>query len=325
MQAMVNEEYGAPTEVLKLKEMVKPTPKAGEVLIRVYAASVNAADWHVVRGDFLPVRVMMGGVRRPSKTIPGADVAGRVEAVGPNVTRFKVGDEVFGDLSGCGWGAYAEYVCASETALAHKPTNLSFAETAAVPMAAVTALQGLRNAGQIKAGDKVLVNGASGGVGTFAVQIAKALGAHVTAVCSTRNVAALRALGADHVIDYTKENFTENGQHYDLILAANGYQPIAAYKRSLAPGGRYVMTGGKGKQMAEAMFLGPILSLTGGKKLTNILARPNPDDLAFLKGLIEAGKVKPVIAQRYPLKQAAEALSFVEAGHAPGKVVITLE
>jgi NADPH:quinone reductase-like Zn-dependent oxidoreductase len=236
---------------------------------------------------------------------------------------FKLGDEVFGDISAGGWGGFAEYVCAHEDALVLKPANLSFEETAAVPMAAVTALQGLRQ-GQIRAGQKVLINGASGGVGMFAVQIAKALGAEVTGVCSTRNVDMVRSLGADHVIDYTKEDFTQNGHRYDLILAANGARAISDYKRALGPKGTYVMSGGAMSQMMQAMLLGPWMS-RNGQKMGNLAAKPNKSDLVFVKELLEAGKVKPVIDRCYPLSETAEAIRYLEEGHAQGKVVIIVE
>ncbi len=224
MKAIVTEQYGPP-DVLHLKEVEKPAPKEGEVLVKVHAASVNAYDWHLLTADIFLVRLMGGGLLKPKNTMVGADIAGQVEAVGSNVQQFKPGDEVFGDIAPSGSGGFAEYASVPEKLLALKPDNLSFEEAAAVPMAAVTALQGLRDVGQIKPGQKVLVQGASGGVGTFAVQIAKAFGAEVTAVCSTRNLEQARTLGADHVIDYTKEDFTQNGQQYDLILAANGYPP----------------------------------------------------------------------------------------------------
>ena len=227
-------------------------------------------------------------------------------------------------MSVSGWGAFAEYVCARENALALKPANLSFEEAAAVPMAAVTALQGLRDKGQIQPGQKVLINGASGGVGTFAVQIAKSFGAEVTAVCSTRNLDMVRSIGADHVIDYTQEDFTQNGQQYDLILAANGYRSISDYKRALSPKGIYVMTGGSMAQLLEAMLQGPWISMTGSQKMGNMLAKPNQKDLAFMKELLEAGKVKPVIDRCYPLSEVPEALRYLEEGHAQGKVVITV-
>ncbi len=219
---------------------------------------------------------MGGGLLKPKNTILGADIAGRVEAVGRNVKQFRPGDEVFGDIGACGNGGFAEYVSVPESALALKPANLSFEEAAAVPMAAVTALQGLRDLGKIQPGHKVLINGASGGVGTFAVQIAKSFGAEVTAVCSSRNMDQARSLGADHVIDYTKEDFTQNGQQYDLILAANGYHPLSAYKHALTPQGIYVMAGGSKAQMFQAMLLGPFMSKTGGKKMGGVTGQPKP-------------------------------------------------
>ena len=223
MKAIVTEQYGSP-DVLRLKEVAKPTPEDDEVLVKVHAASVNAGDWHLMRADPFLIRLMYG-LRKPSRPILGSDVAGRVEAVGQSVTQFQPGDEVFGDLSNSGFGAFAEYVSAAESALIHKPARLSFAQAAAVPLAAVTALQALRDKGQLQAGQTVLISGASGGVGSYAVQIAKALGAEVTGVCSTAKVEMVRSLGADHVIDYTREDFTQSGQQYDLILAVGGRRP----------------------------------------------------------------------------------------------------
>ena len=321
MQAIVYHTYGSP-DVLKLEEVQKPVPQDDEVLVKVVAASAAAGDWHLLRADPFLVR-FMSGLLKPKYKILGADVAGRVEAVGRNVTQFQPGDAVFGDLSRCGFGAFAEYVVASEDAFALKPTNLTFEQAATVPVSAVTALQGLR-AGKIQPGQKVLINGASGGVGTFAVQIAKAFGAEVTAVCSTSKMELMRSIGADHVIDYTKEDFTQNGQRYDLILAANGYQPLAAYQRALSPQGIYVMTGGTTAQMFEAMLLGAWRSKKGGQKMGNILASPNQKDLLFMKELLEAGKVTPVIDRRFPLRDVADAIRYLEAGHAQGKVVITV-
>jgi NADPH:quinone reductase-like Zn-dependent oxidoreductase len=323
MKAIVYAKYGSP-DVLQLKEVAKPTPKDDEVLVKVHAVAVNAADWHLLRADPFLVR-LSSGLLEPKNKILGADVAGRVEAVGGNVKQFKPGDEIFGDLSGCGFGGFAEYVCAREDVLTLKPVNSSFEEAAAVPMAAVTALQGLRDKGQIQPGQKVLINGASGGVGTFAVQIAKSFGAEVTAVCSTRNLDMVRAIGADHVVDYRREDFTRNGRQYDLILAANGYRSISDYRRALTPGGTYVMTGGAGAQMFEAMLLGPWMSMTGSKKMTSLLARPDKKDLAFMKELLEAGKVVPVIDRCYPLREVADAIRYLEEGHARGKVVITID
>lgn len=321
MQAIVYHNYGSPDR-LNMEEVQKPTPQDDQVLVKILAASTGAGDWHLLRADPFLARFMYG-LLKPKYKILGAAVAGRVEAVGRHVTQFKLGDAVFGDLSECGFGAFAEYVAASENAFVLKPTNLTFEQAAAVPVSAVTALLGLR-AGEIQAGQKVLINGASGGVGTFAVQIAKALGAEVTAVCSTRKVEMVRAIGADHVIDYTQADFTQNGQQYDLILAANGYQPLSVYQRALTPQGIYVMTGGATRQMFEAMLLGPWRSQKGGQKMGNILARPSQKELIFMKDLIEAGKVTPVIDRRYPLSGVPDAIRYVEAGHAKGKVVITV-
>lgn len=324
MKAMVYTHYGPP-DVLQLKEVARPAVGDDDVLVKIQATGVNAADWHLLRADPFLVRLMGMGLFKPKNTILGADIAGRVEAVGKNARQFQPGDEVFGDIAGCGFGGFAEYVSVPESALAPKPANLSFVEAAAVPMAAVTALQGLRDKGQIQPGQKVLINGASGGVGTFAVQIAKAFGAEVTAVCSTAKVEQARSLGADHVIDYTREDFTQNGQRYDLILAVNGYHPISAYKRALTPEGVYVMVGGTTTQMFQALLLGPLMSMIAGKKMGALVAKPDKEDLACVKELLEAGKVVPVIDRCYPLGETAEAIRYVEAGHARGKVIITME
>jgi len=251
------------------------------------------------------------------------DIAGRIEAVGSNVKQFQPGDEVFGVAKGL--GGFAEYVCTVEDRLALKSANLSFEDAAAVPVAASSALQGLRDKGRIKPGHKVLVDGASGGVGTFAVQIAKSFGAEVTAVCSTRNVDTARSIGADHVIDYTREDFTKSGRRYDLILAANAYHSIFDYRRALSQDGIYVMVGGGEVQILQAMFLGPLLSLMGSKKACICMAKINRMDLVLLKDLLEAGKVVPVIDRRYPLREVAEALRYLEEGHAQGKVTISVE
>jgi len=319
MRAVACPSYGPP-DVLELTEIEKPTPKDDEVLVEVHAASVNAADWHIMRGKPSMMRLMGVGLLRPKNKILGSDIAGRVEAVGTNVKRFQPGDEVFGNTP----GGFAEYVCAREDALVLKPANISFEEAAAVPLAAVTALQGLRK-GRVGPGQKVLINGASGGVGTFAVQIAKSFGAEVTAVCSTRNLEQARSIGADHVIDYTQEDFTRSGQHYDLILAASGYHWISDYKRALGPKGIYVMTGGSMAQLFQAMLLGPWMSMTGSKKMGNIMARTNQKDLAFLKELLGTGKIIPVIERRYPFSQVPEAIRYLEEGHARGKLVVAME
>jgi NADPH:quinone reductase-like Zn-dependent oxidoreductase len=320
MKAIVYEKYGSP-DVLQLKDVEKPAPKDDEVLIKIYAASVNAYDWHFLTADIFLIRLMGGALLKPKYTRLGADIAGRVEAVGGNVKQFQPGDDVFGMTR----GGFAEYTCAPENTLVLKPFNLSFEEAAAVPMAALTALQGLRDSGQIRPGQKVLINGASGGVGTFALQIAKSFGAEVTAVCSTGNLEQARSLGADHVIDYTREDFTRNGQQYDLILAANGYHSLSAYKRALTPTGIYVMAGGSMAQIFQAMLLGSRMSETGGRKLGGVTAQRNQKDLIIIKELLEAGKVISVIDKRYPLSETAEALRYLGAGHAKGKVVITME
>ncbi|MHB1459040.1 MAG: NAD(P)-dependent alcohol dehydrogenase [Armatimonadota bacterium] len=323
MKAIVYEKYGSP-DVLHLAEVAKPTLSDDTVLVKVIAASVNAYDGHLLTADVFLVR-LSSGLLAPKIPILGADIAGRVEAVGRNVTQFQPGDEVFGDISACGNGGFAEYVSVPESALVLKPVNLTFEQAAAVPMAANTALQGLRDQGLLQPGQKVLVNGASGGVGTFAVQIAKVLGAEVTAVCSPRNLDQARSLGADHVIDYTREDFTQSGQKYDLIFAANGYHPLAAYKRALGPRGIYVMSGGTMAQAFEAMLLGPMMSRAGGRKLGGVVGRPNQKDLVYMKGLFETGQVKPMIDKCYPLSEIPEALRYLLAGHARGKVVIIVE
>ena len=320
--AMAYQTAFGPPDVLRMMDVEAPAPRGSEVLVRVAAASVNAFDWHMLRGEPFVAR-LAGGLFRPRHTILGEDIAGTVEAVGRDVTRFKPGDEVFGDIAACGSGGFAERVCAREDLLAPKPANLAFAEAAAVPMAAVTALQGLRDKGRIGKGKRVLINGAAGGVGTFAVQLARHFAAEVTAVCSARNLEQARSLGADRVIDYAKEDFVDRGDQYDLILGANGDIPLAVYRRALAPGGTYVMTGGSNRQIFQALLLGPWMS-GGGRKLGAMTARANREDLLFVKGLIEAGRVRPVIDRRYPLAGVADAIRYLETGHARGKVVITV-
>ncbi len=320
MRAIVYTEYGPP-DVLQLKEVEKPVPKDNQALVKVHAASANALDWRPFTMTPILIRLVKGGLLKPKNTSLGVDLAGRVEAVGRNVTQFKPGDEVFGVAP----GAFAEYACAAENKLALKPANLSFEAAAAVPIAAFTALQGLRDKGHIQPGQKVLINGAGGGVGTFAVQIAKAFGAEVTAVCSTRNLDMVRSIGADHVVDYTREDVTKNGQRYDLILAANGYHPILDYRRALSPKGIYVVAGGSMAQIFQGLLLGPLLSRLGSKKMGNFLAHSNQTDLVFIKELLEAGKVVPVIDRCYPLSEVAEAIRYLAEGHAQGKVVITVE
>jgi NADPH:quinone reductase-like Zn-dependent oxidoreductase len=322
MKAIVFDHYGPP-EDLTLQEVSAPAPQANEVLVGVRAAALNAADWHVLRADPFLVRLMCGFFK-PRRQRLGADVAGVVLAVGSGVSRFKAGDEVFGCLSLNAWGSYAEQVCAAQDVLASKPARASFDEAAAVPLAALTALQALRDVGQLQAGQTVLINGASGGVGSFAVQIAKALGAGVTAVCSSRNAGQASSMGADRVLDYATVDFTQQDQRYDVIVAANGYHPLAAYKRALTPQGRYVMVGGAGKQMAEAVFFGPWQSEKGGRRLSRVDMKPNQADMQFLAELLDAGKLKPVIDRRYSLAQVPQAIRYLEEGHARGKVVITV-
>ncbi len=322
MKAIVYTQYGSP-DVLQLKEVEQPAPRENEVLVKVHAASVNAADWHLLTADIFLVR-LNAGLLKPKRTVLGSDIAGRVEAVGRNAKQFQPGDAVFGNVFAQQSGSFAEYVIAPESALALKPANLSFDEAAAVPLAAITALQGFRDRGHVQPGQKVLINGASGGVGTFAVQIAKYFGAEVTAVCSTRNMDIARTLGTDHVIDYTKEDFTRNGQQYDLIVAVNGYHPISAYRRALTPKGTYVMVGGTKTQIFQALILGSLMSRRDGQQLGALTLRPNPQDLPLLTELLETGKAVPIIDRRYPLREVPDALRYFGTGHARGKIVITV-
>jgi NADPH:quinone reductase-like Zn-dependent oxidoreductase len=320
MKAIVRATYGPP-DVLHLEDVPLPTLGDGDVLVRVHAASANAGDWHLLRGTPFPIR-LVAGLRMPKFKIIGTDVAGHVEAVGRNVTQFRPGDEVFGELSRCGFGAYAEFAAAPEKALALKPANLSFEEAATLPTAGCTALQGLRK-GRIQRAQRILINGASGGVGMFAVQIAKTFGTEVTAVCSTRNVDVVRSIGADHVIDYTTDDFATRGQRYDLILAANGDRSIWDYRRALTADGCYAMTGGSNRQLTEALLFGPLLSM-GRQQFGNVLVKPNQADLLALKELCETGAVRPVIDRRFPLSDVSSAVQYVEEGHARGKVVVTV-
>ena len=323
MKAIVYPRYGS-ADILQLKEVEQPVPKVGEVLVKVHAASVNALDWHFMRGSPFLVRVSGAGLRKPKDPRLGVDLAGRVEAVGTNVTQFRVGDEVFG----IGDGAFAEYACAREDKVALKPANLSFEAAAAVPVAAVTALQALRDQGHIQPGQQVLIHGASGSVGTFAVQLAKALGANVTAVCSTRSVDTVRSLGADRVVDYTREDVTKSGRQYDLILGVNGYHSIFAYRRVLRPTGTYIMVGAANARLIRAvlqvMLLGRMMSRPGKKRMGTFTATVTQRDLEFVKELLEAGRVVPVIDKCYSLGETAEALRHMEVGHPKGKIVITV-
>ena len=320
MKAIVRETYGPP-DVLRLDDV--PTPIVGDddVLVCVHAASVNAGDWHLLRGTPLPFR-LVAGLIKPKFRIIGNDIAGTVEAVGRNVTQFRRGDEVFGEVSRCGFGAFAEYVVARANALAPMPASLSFEQAASVPTSGCTALQGLRK-GKIQSAQKVMIHGSSGGVGTFAQQIAKALGAEVTGVCSAKNTGMIRAIGADQVLDYTQSDFANSGQKFDLILAVNGDRSIWDYRRTLTPTGRYVMSGGSNRQLREALLLGPLLSIAG-QKLGNLLARPCQSDLLELKDLLEAGKVRPVIERSYQMSEVPEAIRYLESGHASGKLVVAI-
>jgi len=324
MKAIVYTKYGPP-EVLQLKEVAKPEPKDNQVLIKVQAASANALDYRRFETTSILGRLMDEVLLKATNKVLGADIAGRVEAVGATVTQFRPGDEVFG-VSARSVGGFAEYACAAEDNLALKPANLSFEAAAAVPMAALTALQSLRDKGQIQAGQKVLIYGASGGVGTFAVQIAKSYGAEVTAVCSTRNLDMARSIGADYVVDYTKEDFSRKGQRYDLIIAVNGYHSILDYRRALSPSGIYVALGGSMAQLFQGMLLGPLVSRIGDKKMGFMgIAKINQKDLVFIKELLEAGKVTPLIDRCYPLSEAVKAIRYLVEEHARGKVVITVE
>ncbi len=322
MKAVVYCDYGSP-DVLKLEDIEKPVPGDDQVLVRVRAASVNPLDWHYMRGTPYVMR-MDAGLRKPKDTRLGVDFAGTVEAVGKNVTEFKPGDEVFGGRT----GAFAEYVAIPERRLARKPQNMTFEQAASVPIAAITALQALRDKGKVQPGQKVLINGASGGVGTFAVQIAKSLGAHVTGVSSTRNVELVRSIGADQVIDYTREDFTQGGQRYDVIVDMVGNHSLSAYRRVLKPKGIYVMVGGpKGRWIAPLdgvaqMF---VYSAFVDQEFVFLLAQISKEDLTILRELMEAGKVTPVIDRRYTLNEVPEAIRYLEEGHARGKVVISVE
>jgi NADPH:quinone reductase-like Zn-dependent oxidoreductase len=327
MKAIVYHQYGSP-DVLEITEVEKPTPGDDEVVLKVHAASVNPADWHLLRGTPYIARLQFG-LRKPKDRVLGCDVAGQVEAVGKNVTVLKPGDEVFGSPFMHGFGAFAECVCLLEDLLAPKPATLSFEQAAAVPLAASTALQGLRDHGRIEPGHKVVIIGASGGVGTFAVQIAKSFDAEVSGVCSTRNVEMVRSLGADHVIDYTQEDFTRSGQHYDLIFQLAGTRSPSECRRALTSKGTLVQISGESDgrwigavdRIIKALVLSPFVS----QKMASFTVKPNKEDLQFLKQLIETGTLTPVIDMTYSLSEVPEAIRYLEEGHARGKVVVTLE
>ena len=321
MQAIFRTRYGS-ADVLELKEIDKPLPKDNEVLVRVRAASVNPLDWHVLRGEPFLVRLMGFGIMKPKNLVLGADMAGRIEAVGHKVTRFKVGDEVFGS----GMGGFAEYACIREDHATFKPPTVSFEQAAAVPVAGLTALQALRDHGRIQEGHHVLINGASGGVGTFAVQIARALGAQVTGVCSTHNLELVRSIGADHVIDYTKEGFWARGKQYDLIVDNASFQPISGPLQALKASGIYVGVGGSSSTVSvlHSMIFDPVVARFKGKKVVSFVANVNQADLEFMKKLLENGKIVPAVERTYSLSETPQAISHVEQGHTRGKVVVTV-
>jgi NADPH:quinone reductase-like Zn-dependent oxidoreductase len=324
MKAIVHDRYGSP-DVLRLDDVDQPVPADSEVLVRVHAASVNARDWHVMRGDPYLARLSFG-LRTPTMRIRGTDFAGRVESVGRAVTRFQPGDDVYGEVP----GAFAEYVTAPESILGLKPANLTFEQAAAVPLAANTALMGLRDAADVQPGQHVLVNGASGGVGTFVVQLAKSYGARVTAVCSTRNVDLVRSLGADHVIDYAAEDFTTNGQRYDVVFDLVGNRSLREFRRALTPDGMLILSGG-GVSRGGSLF-GPMGLIIRGQLTARLLrhrvlilsAAPTGDNLATLRELAESGKITPIIDRSYPLRETPEAIRYLEVEHARAKVVITV-
>lgn len=322
MKAIVCARFGLPG----VKEVPRPVPADSEVLIEVHASSVTFSNLFLFKRRWLPFRLLMGGHLLPKSRIPGTDAAGRVTAVGGSVTKFQPGDEVYGDLFGASKGAFAEYVCATENVLCLKPANLSFEEAAAVPESALVALRGLRDKGQVREGQKVLVYGASGGIGTFAVQIAKYYGAEVTGVCGARNLDLVRSLGADRVIDYATEDFTRSGQRYDLVFAARYTRPVSDMGRALVPGGIYVSTAGPSPpRLLQEFFIGPRILKRDGKRVAVIDIDYDWGDLSFIKGLIEAGKVRPVIDRLYPLSEVPEAFRYYAGGHARGKVVITVK
>ena len=321
MRSIAYEQYGSP-DVLQLKELEKPSIAGDEVLVKVHAASTNAGDWHLMRGEPFLMRLMGFGLLKPKNKVLGSDFAGTVVEAGANVADFEPGAEVFGVLSSAGYGAFSEFVSAPVKLVVEKPESCTFEQAAAVPTAATAALQALRDAGKIKEGQRVLVNGASGGVGTFAVQIAKALGAHVTGVCSGRNVDMVRSIGADVVIDYTKQDFTKGQERFDLIVDAAGHHSLRDIQRVLSDTGTYVFVGGKG--FLKATIGGPLMSLFGKQKLRSVLTMPKKEDLVFLRDLLSKGQIKPVIDRSYALEEVPDALRYLEEGHAQGKVVITV-
>ncbi|WP_042224163.1 NAD(P)-dependent alcohol dehydrogenase [Oceanobacillus manasiensis] len=322
MKAIISEKYGLP-DTLKLRELATPIPVGNQVRVKIHASSINFGNLVLLSGKPLPARLAFGLIK-PKYPIPGGDIAGVVESVGEKVNQLKVGDEVYGDLSGSGWGAFAEYVVVDEKELVLKPRNLSFTESAAVPMAASTALQAIRDKGMIRSGQEVLIHGASGGVGTFAIQIAKAFGANVTALVSTRNIDIAKSLGADYIIDYKTEELHNDNRTFDLIIGANGSQSISTYKRKLKDNGIFVHIGGKSSQLFQTTTLGSWLSIFGKKKYRTFSQGPNPKDLLFIKDLIEEGKIKPIIDRSFSLSEVPEAFQYALDGHLQGKIIITI-
>jgi NADPH:quinone reductase-like Zn-dependent oxidoreductase len=321
MKAIVCTEYGPPDN-LQFKEVPKPAPKENEVLVKIHAASLNAADFEILRGAW---SMRMQGPFRPRYNIPGSDIAGVVEAVGNNVKKFKPGDEVFGDMFMSGFGAFAEYKCVPENVLMLKPASMTFEEASTYPQAGLIALQSVRGKREIQPGHKVLINGAGGGMGTFAVQIAKYYRAEVTAVDNAEKLNMLREIGADHVIDYTKEDYTKKGQQYDLIVDVAAHHSAFDHKRVLKPDGIFVIVGGSKSSIFQTIFLGPLITMGKEKKMgLNPLKTDNKKDMDFLIELFEADKVKPIIDKRYPLNKVPDAYRYLEGGHAKGKVVITV-
>jgi len=320
MKAIVYHEYGSP-DVLKLEEVQKPTPADNQLLIKVQAVSINRSDWEGLVGK--PLYARMGGLLKPKDRILGSDIAGTVEAVGKDVKKFKLGDEVFGLMLNYG-GGFAEYACKSEKALALKPAGMTFEAAAAIPQAAFIALQGIREKGQVMPGQKVLINGAGGGTGVFAIQLAKLAGAEVTGVDNAEKLDFMRSLGADHVIDYAKNDFTKNGQQYDLILDVIASRSVFACRRALNTNGRYFMAGGSVATMFQSLLIGPWIRRNTGKNIKLLVVQTESKDLVYMTELIESGKVKLVIDKRYPLSETAEALRYLGEGRAKGKVVITV-
>ena len=323
MKAIVQTEYGSP-DVLSLREVDRPVVSDSKVLVRVHATSVHAGDWHLMRGTPWLIRLIFGGLFKPKTQILGTDMAGTVEAIGSEVTQFKLGDQVFGDLSECGFGGFAEYVSVPESALVLKPENLTFEEAAIVPVSALAALKGLRDVGKIRSGQEVLINGAAGGVGSFAVQIAKANGAIVTAVCSSRNTEMVRAIGADHILDYTQIDITQTEQQYDLILDIAAYRSPFDYLPILKPKGTYVIVGGSITRIFQVMIFGSLISKLTGRNILPLASNPSQTDLLALKSMIESGTIVPIIDRTYNLSEVPEAIRRLEERKVSGKIAIRL-